>query len=297
MARIEGDAANYTGKNVWGGFEPEHPAQFGGKSYGILSVGGHAPHVGRAPAGTALEGMPPRVLDRSRHDMDAGRLGVSLRRRPEHSHVPEFRPRTTPERATVTSTATSSSRSGGQRRRRTASLVSRCIGRVASISRGRPKDALLQRDAHEFFAGLDAAGEPHWSADIAEKAPVFSDSNGVGWNVSVSYNAGLRRYLLATEHGATHAGKFGLFDAPEPWGPWTTVAYEEAWGAGPRRGVELFLELPEQVAERRRHALHDGLHRQEHERLVEHRGGRIRAATALNIIRSFTTGRSPCTST
>jgi hypothetical protein len=48
--------------------------------------------------------------------------------------------------------------------------------------------------------------------------------------LSVSYNAGLKRYLLATEHGATHAGKFGLFDAPEPWGPWTTVAYENEWG-------------------------------------------------------------------
>src|SRR5687767_11439891 len=29
VARIEGDASNYTGKNVWGGFEPEQPAQFG----------------------------------------------------------------------------------------------------------------------------------------------------------------------------------------------------------------------------------------------------------------------------
>jgi hypothetical protein len=38
--------------------------------------------------------------------------------------------------------------------------------------------------------------------------------------------------LLATEHGQTHAGHFGLFDAPEPWGPWTTVAYESNFGEG-----------------------------------------------------------------
>ena len=38
--------------------------------------------------------------------------------------------------------------------------------------------------------------------------------------------------LPATEHAETHAGKLGLFDGPEPWGPWTTVAYEEAWGQG-----------------------------------------------------------------
>jgi hypothetical protein len=40
VARIEGDAAHYVGKNIWGGFGPERPSQFGGKSYGILSVDG-----------------------------------------------------------------------------------------------------------------------------------------------------------------------------------------------------------------------------------------------------------------
>jgi len=95
-----------------------------------------------------------------------------------------------------------------------------------------PKESMLDRRRYEFFAGLDRAGAPRWSASVADKRPVFEDPNGVGWNVSVSHNAGLRRYLLCTEHSATHAGKFGLFDAPEPWGPWTTVAYDENWGAG-----------------------------------------------------------------
>ncbi len=40
VARIEGDGNPYTGHNVWGGKNCEHPAQFGGKSYGILSVDG-----------------------------------------------------------------------------------------------------------------------------------------------------------------------------------------------------------------------------------------------------------------
>ena len=67
---------------------------------------------------------------------------------------------------------------------------------------------------------------------IEEKRPVFNDAGGVGWNVSVVHNAGLGRYLLCTEHSKSHAGRLGMFDAPEPWGPWTTVAYEEAWGEG-----------------------------------------------------------------
>ena len=64
---------------------------------------------------------------------------------------------------------------------------------------------------------------------VAACHAVFEDPNGVGWNLSVSYNAGLGRYLLCTEHTETHRGKLGVFDAPEPWGPWTTVAYHDNW--------------------------------------------------------------------
>jgi hypothetical protein len=28
-------------------------------------------------------------------------------------------------------------------------------------------------------------------------------------------------------------GGFGIYDAPEPWGPWTTVYYTEEWDVGP----------------------------------------------------------------
>ncbi len=95
-----------------------------------------------------------------------------------------------------------------------------------------PKQQMMQRECFEFFAGLDKNNDPTWTTTISAKQGVFRDDNGVGWNVSVSFNAGLNRYLLATEHSATHAGKFGLFDAPQPWGPWTTVAYEDNWGNG-----------------------------------------------------------------
>ncbi len=95
-----------------------------------------------------------------------------------------------------------------------------------------PKDSILNRQSYEFFAGIGPDGRPVWTTDLKRKQPVFADANGVGWNVSVSYNPALRRYILGTEHAETHAGKMGLFDAPEPWGPWTTVAYDDAWGAG-----------------------------------------------------------------
>jgi hypothetical protein len=28
-------------------------------------------------------------------------------------------------------------------------------------------------------------------------------------------------------------GGFGIYDAPEPWGPWTTVFFTEKWDVGP----------------------------------------------------------------
>ena len=52
----------------------------------------------------------------------------------------------------------------------------------------------------------------------------------------ITYNAGLRRYLWSqTLPGgdARFQGGFGVYDAPEPWGPWTTVFYTEQWDVGP----------------------------------------------------------------
>jgi hypothetical protein len=106
-----------------------------------------------------------------------------------------------------------------------------------------PKNRILDRTAYEFFAGLGGQGQPTWTSDLAERRPVFEDANGVGWVVSVSYNAPLGRYLLATEHTRTTQGRLGLFDAPEPWGPWTTVSYAEEgapFGAGHIDGSTFF---------------------------------------------------------
>jgi hypothetical protein len=84
---------------------------------------------------------------------------------------------------------------------------------------------ITSRSNYEYFNGLDGNGDPIWSNDINVKQPVFEDAKGVGWTVAVSYNAGLERYILTTEHTQTNQGNLGIFDAPEPWGPWTTVAY------------------------------------------------------------------------
>lgn len=93
------------------------------------------------------------------------------------------------------------------------------------------RDKVMDRSAYTFFSGMKD-GKPTWTTDIEKRKPVFENPAGVGWCINVSYNLGLKRYLLTTEHTETHRGNIGIFDAPQPWGPWTTVAYQQNWGEG-----------------------------------------------------------------
>ena len=70
-------------------------------------------------------------------------------------------------------------------------------------------------------------GGPVWSADASLARPVFVDPGGRHLT-HVVYDAGLRRYLAAAQGHSI--GETGLFDAPEPWGPWTTITYDQNWG-------------------------------------------------------------------
>jgi hypothetical protein len=56
---------------------------------------------------------------------------------------------------------------------------------------------------------------------------VFADPSGAAPGAAV-YDPGLKRFLLTCFH--VGPGQLGVFDAPNPWGPWTTVAYYEHWG-------------------------------------------------------------------
>ena len=98
------------------------------------------------------------------------------------------------------------------------------------------RDRISDRAAYEFFAGLDSGGDPRWSRDIEQRRPIFSDPRGTS-RISLSYNAGLRRYLLTSSHRVgegPHNASLGVFDAPEPWGPWTTMYYDDHWSINNR---------------------------------------------------------------
>lgn len=88
-----------------------------------------------------------------------------------------------------------------------------------------PKDQIMTRSAYEFFSGLDTTGAPTWSSIDTDSKPIFTNHHGVEFGRMVMYHPGLNRYLLTSAHNKT--GGWGIFDAPNPWGPWTTVFYSD----------------------------------------------------------------------
>jgi hypothetical protein len=230
FARIEGPPESLVGINVWGGKNPENPATFGGKAMGMLSVDG----ILYAWINMQNENPPDYKLIWS--DDSAATWQQSTW---------SFAGDTAAEFTFINF----GQDYAGARDEfvymyhliRGGSTDSAWLIRA-------PKNQILDRTAYEWFAGLDGNGDPLWTADIAQRASVFQDPNFVGLT-SVSYNPGIDRYLLVTAHGAWEQsiGRLGVFDAPEPWGPWTTVEYYEDWGGytGWQNGYHIPTKTPD----------------------------------------------------
>jgi CubicO group peptidase (beta-lactamase class C family) len=109
-----------------------------------------------------------------------------------------------------------------------------------------PKDRITERSAYQFFSGLDEGRRPLWSREVADRAAVFKHQ-GLCYRSGITYSAGLKRYLwvqIIPETSGKKAdtrfeGGFGIYDSPEPWGPWTTVYFTEKWDVGPGESASL----------------------------------------------------------
>ena len=99
-----------------------------------------------------------------------------------------------------------------------------------------PKDKIRERGGYEFFKGLDSAGKPIWTKDIRDRGAVFVNP-GRCYRCGITYNAALRRYLwcqtLYRDDDMRFKGGLGIFDAPQPWGPWSSTCYADPWDVGP----------------------------------------------------------------
>jgi hypothetical protein len=225
FARIEGDPPDFRATNIWGGKGAPHRAMFIGKSNGMLCVDGvlythviQNGHWWRAKIGRSIDHGQSWSFREGAFRADSWDFAESDGAFSDLTFLnfgENYR----------------GARDGfvyvySQDKRRDASGK---IGDVTdSVALFRvPKDRIMERTLYEYFAGFDDSGRPRWTREIIRRAAVFKDPGSVGSSVRVDYNPGLRRYLLATF--TKWDGSWGLYDAPEPWGPWTTVATYEHW--------------------------------------------------------------------
>jgi len=236
FARIEGDQEDRRGINVNGGKNPEHPASFArkGKTTGLLSVGGVLyatvnledgkwPDVNHILVWSTNNGatwskadwlfpkgdgnfQPAKFLTFGR---DYQGVPASLT-----GYVYIYGPRQSTDPGS---------------------------GNRLYLARVR-KNKLRDRGAYEFFCKQDPTGRPVWMADSTQAQSVFTDTNGVTPG-AVVYLPKWNRFLLTCFH--VGPGQLGVFDAPNPWGPWTTIAYYEHWGEMGTEGEGLTCGFPQ----------------------------------------------------
>ena len=233
VARIEGNWHDFKPLNVWGGFKTENPHSIIGKSYGIVSIAGVLyMWVGMLQTETDQFNKCKLAMSKDKgatwewadwaftreHGVmmptvcNYGRDYAGARDEYVYSYLIRFQ-----------------SYDGPDNPDKVDWLNCQKPG-IIDLARV-PKDRIMDQNAYTFFGGMKD-GKPVWTKDIAKRQPVFENPAGVGWCINVAYNAGLGRYILTTEHTETHRGNIGIFDASDPWGPWTTVCYQKNWGEG-----------------------------------------------------------------
>jgi hypothetical protein len=227
FARLDGPANRFQATNIWGGKNSRHPATFGGKVGALVAVGGVLYAVGGVwPSREGLRTWSCPREARLLWSIDGGATWQTSPWTFANAQDPAFGPVSflnfgkdyagARDAFVYVYFTTAWWEWTTKRRPPTNSYLARV-----------PRSRIKERSAYEFFQGCDAAGRPSWTTELGRRQPVFSDPNGRRLS-KVVYDRELKRYL-ATAAGA-QVGQFGLFDAPEPWGPWTTVAYEDNWG-------------------------------------------------------------------
>lgn len=109
-----------------------------------------------------------------------------------------------------------------------------------------PTTQVATPSAYQYFAGLDSSGSPIWSNNGNQKQPIFKDlidtkytgtlayksADGTacaGQSVNMEmvlgtafYDAPLHRFIAGAQG---RAGQVAFYEAPNPWGPWSTIYY------------------------------------------------------------------------
>lgn len=235
FARIEGFPEHWRGINVNGGKNPEHPASFPWKGktgillfdhgtlYAVINLqDGIWPDVNHALAWSTNYGATWtmagwRFVKGADHFQPSGFLNFGKNGAGAPKPLADY----------VYLYGTkhfAASHTNGQT----------CLARV-------PADRVKEQAAYEYFQGVDPGGQPRWTSDGDRAEAVFdAENDSIG---DVVYAPALKRYLAASFHGGP--GQLGVFDSPNPWGPWTTVCYYEDFGRMGASGEGLCCTFPQ----------------------------------------------------
>lgn len=233
VARVVGGKNDYRGENLAGGVGAPHPAPFTGKSEGILALGPTL-YLWRDGDASSLEYFKFAELWRS-DDLGATWRETGVRFSKAGGDFPEG------DQGIFAPAFCQFGQAYAGARDDYVYIYApdiidpthwkvRLPGRInlMRVLRGR----IESKQAYEFFAGTDERGAPRWTTVPGERRPMWEDAVNGTHRVAVSYNPGLKRYLLTTI-AIDRTGWMSIYDAPEPWGPWTHVHTEhnpERWG-------------------------------------------------------------------
>lgn len=234
FARIIGSPPLVQGVNVWGHYPKyaEHPATFCGKPVSMPSVGGvlyawvSSWYNESAANFVHCPSNPNPVEHRLAWSRD---LGVTWTLSPWKLDQPQG--------FVVWSCFLNYGANYGDAKDQYVYLYWRIQGEDSTTHLSRVLPADLEKDpgtagVYEYYAGQGPTGWPDmrgpvWTSQASRARPVFVDP-GARSITHVVYNSALGRFIASVQ--GRSVGQTGLFDAPEPWGPWTTIAYYQNWG-------------------------------------------------------------------
>lgn len=104
----------------------------------------------------------------------------------------------------------------------------------SNIRLGRvPADSIVRKEAWEWVCGFTPSFEAAWSHDLNESIPILSLYKWLGVPEMV-YMKGIDRYLMFSwrfykDFSPEDGTDLLIFEAPQPYGPFSLVHYEEYW--------------------------------------------------------------------
>jgi hypothetical protein len=236
-----------TAKNVYGGYQASYPAHIHGKASAIIAIGNDFYTVGGiyddrdvAQHPNHLSGAPDRVqLAYSVGNAHSWQAASWIFCRPHEREPDPSAGEFCPSRFVNFGPGNSGSRDkyvylvGVPNEKSYWEDVPIGVPAYTYLARV-PRSQLLRQHAYRFYGGIDRHGKPRWDAHSTHMQPIFIDANsnlpGCGGICSmnstlgeITYDFGLHRYLGIAQ-GAS-VGQTSLYEAPEPWGPWRVIQY------------------------------------------------------------------------